>query len=116
MSLNFAYFFEKDLRAISLPRRVDRAARYMYAPLIESLHSTWMNIIHFFLVVYTNCRRPRDNCGHNYRIQAVIRNVECLDIEDAGDGFNNNEDDDAVIFHDAKTRKIRSGIDISKPI
>ena len=82
MPLGFAHFLVKDLRSIPLPRRVDRAARYMSSSVIEKFHATWVNIIHSFLVVYTNCKRPRHSRGHSSRVQAIIRNVEGLDLHD----------------------------------
>lgn len=44
--LGLAYSLVTNLRTLKLPQRVDRAARYMFEPLIHTYHATWINMIH----------------------------------------------------------------------
>lgn len=82
----FAHFFVKDFRSIPLLQCVDRVALYTSSPVIVKLHTTWVNIIHSFLVIYTNYKRPCNSRGHSSRVQAIICVVEGLDLhEDSND-------------------------------
>lgn len=60
-----------------------------------------MNIIQSFLIVYTNCKQPRNSRGHSYRAQAVIRSVEGLDLHEDSDNdcgtFKKDEGDEKYL-------------------
>lgn len=90
MPTGFTYFLIKDLCDLKIESRTDRASRYMSEPVINSMKPTWSNIIHSFLVVYTNCRGPRTGRGLNSRIKAVVKNIEGLDL--AVDDENADDD------------------------
>lgn len=83
MALGYAHFFVKDLRRSSLPRCVNRAARYISSTVIEMTHLTWVNIINYFPVVYTDCKRPLYSRSHSSRVQAIGRYIEELDLDGA---------------------------------
>lgn len=55
MLLGFSYFILRYLRDMKKTQRVDRAARYMSENVIETLHTTRMNNLHYFLCIYTDC-------------------------------------------------------------
>lgn len=55
---------------------------------------TWMNIIHSFLVTYTECKRPRAGCGTNYRIMDIVNNLEDFDGDDLLKPDDNGDDED----------------------
>lgn len=116
MPLGFAHFLVKDLRHIPLPRRVDRAARYMSSTVIDKIHTTWVNIIHSFLVVYTDCKRPRNSRGHSSRVQAIVRNIEGLDLEEAKDVGVEKQSEERPKDQDLDRRQEPSLFDLSKSI
>ena len=80
MPIGFTYFISKDLRDIKLESLVDRAARYMSEPVINKMNPTWVNIIHGFLVVYINCKRPRAGRGINAGSKEIVNNLKGLDL------------------------------------
>lgn len=80
ISISFAYFLQKDLRKIKTEFRVDRAARYMSESVQESTHSTCINIIHSFLVLHTQLKRPSNGCGTKSGVKAIIHNIEESDL------------------------------------
>lgn len=94
MLICFAYFILKDLRDPKVEFRVDRAARYMSEPVLATMHQTWINILHAFLVVYTGCKRPRSERGINSRMKAVVNNLEGLDLQPKNDERQDASDDD----------------------
>lgn len=55
----FAYFFYRNLREMKIKCRVNRAEKDMSETMSNIMKPTWINIIHSFIVLYTNCRRPR---------------------------------------------------------
>lgn len=84
-SLRVAIFLVKDLLHIALSHCIDRAVRYMSFTVIEKIHTAWVNIIHSSLVVYTDLKGPRHSRGYKSRAQAIVRNIEELDLDKAKD-------------------------------
>lgn len=84
MPFGFAYFLTKDLRDMTIVQRVVRAARYMSAPNVQKYPETWLNILHAFLVLYTDCKHPRSSHGQSRRLDAIKRNIKELNL----DGFD----------------------------
>lgn len=58
MPIDFAYSLTKHLRYIKVENHIDNAARYMSKPLVTAMNQTWVNIIHSFLVIYTDGKHP----------------------------------------------------------
>lgn len=46
---------------------------------LPTFHSTWINIIHAFLTIYTNCSRSVRVHNQN-RLKAILRDIEGFDI------------------------------------
>lgn len=65
----------------------------MSEPVVASLHSTWINRLHGFIVIYTGCKRPHACRGNNASAKAIKHNVEGLDVEYAEDGKEDDKDD-----------------------
>lgn len=55
MPLVFVYLISKDLWIDDFGNRVDRGPRYIAKDILLEYNKTWLNIIHSFLAVYTNC-------------------------------------------------------------
>lgn len=81
MPLGFADFISKKLRLDKIGHRVDRGVRYMAEDDLPEYNKTWLNIIHSFIVVYTNCSRATRGRGAN-GLQSILRNLEGRDIID----------------------------------
>lgn len=78
MSIGFAYVIGKDLPDMKMQSRVDRAARYMSETIINAMRLTWRNIVTSFLMLETDCTRPRSSYKVTYQIATIIRNVKGL--------------------------------------
>lgn len=46
---------------------------------LPSFNPSWINIIHAFLTIYTNCSRPVRGRNEN-RLNAILRNIEGFDL------------------------------------
>lgn len=105
ITLGFGCFLEKDLSNIQLPRRVERAVRYMSKPNIEKRDKTWIKITHSALVIYTDCKHPRKNRGNRFRVEVLVRKNEGLDFDEFDDANEKAADGRIDNKNDTKTDK-----------
>lgn len=84
MPPGFAYFLLKDLRDMTTTQIVDRAARHMPASNVKKYPKTWLNLLHFVLVLYTYCKHSRSS-GQSRRLDAIKRNIEGLKLDASDD-------------------------------
>lgn len=97
MPLGSAYFPLKNLRALKMEFRVDRAARYMPEFVLNAMHYTRTKTLHAFLFVCTGCTRPRAGQDLSSRIKEVVNNLDGLDLHP-----ENDEENDASDNRDSK--------------
>lgn len=74
MPIGSAYCIQENLRSLEVEFRIYRAAHYMSESVISAMLQTWVKIILSFLVLYTNCKRPRTERALNSRIKAIFNN------------------------------------------
>lgn len=106
--IGFSCVVERYIRKISRPRFFERTARYSSAYLIESYHKTWINIIHYFLVVYKNCKRRRSSSGHNCSGKALICNVKGMNLTETNDKDEKDAEEITSITIQSTRRRIIS--------
>ena len=71
---------------------------------IETFNDTWINILHSFLVVFTNCKLPRTR--RKSRKSCIMENVEGFDLE----GFEENKDHIAGPIHSLQDENVTDDI------
>lgn len=60
---------------------VDLAAQYMSETVLNDMSETGVDIVHSVLVIYTGCKRSRSGRVINSRINAMLNNIEDLDLD-----------------------------------
>lgn len=91
ISMGFEYLTTRDLRDMTITKRTECAARYLFTPNVEECFELWLKISQTLFVLSTCCKYAQFSRDQSRRLNAIKRNIKNLSLGGSDGGSSGDK-------------------------